>query len=131
MPYKHYAFRSVLIAALLPAISVGFTSSAKPTPMEQTLQAIRDCMVRSPVQWPDAWRKEYVDTIRHAISLQKEATQCAVRLEILRKGFEPYWENLKKNKERSSFEVCRARIRRYTTSQPVAITPTKLARQGF
>ena len=131
MPYKHYALRSILIAALLPAISVGFTSSAKPALMEQILQAIRDCMVRSPAPWPDAWQQEYVDTIRHAISLQKEATQCAVRLEILRKGFEPYWENLKKNKERSSFEVCRARIRRYTTSQPVAITPTKLARQGF
>jgi len=42
MPYKHYALRSVLIAALLPAISVGFTSSAEPALMEQSLQVIRD-----------------------------------------------------------------------------------------
>ena len=47
MPYKHYALQSVLIAALLPAISVGFTNSAKPVLMEQALQAIRDCMARS------------------------------------------------------------------------------------
>ncbi len=48
MPYEHYVLRSVLIAALLPAISVGFTNSAKPVLMEQALQAIRDCMARSP-----------------------------------------------------------------------------------
>jgi len=80
MPHKHYALRSILIAALLSAISVGFTSSAKPALVEQILQAIRDCMARSPASWPDAWQQEYVDTIRHAISLQKEATQYEARL---------------------------------------------------
>ena len=73
MPYNHYALRNVLIAALLPAISVGLTSSEEPALVEQSLQAIRDCMVRSPAPWKDAWRKEYVDTMRHAISLHQEA----------------------------------------------------------
>jgi len=116
MPYNHYALRGVVIAALLPAVSVrvGFTSSAQPALMEQSLGAIRDCMVRSPAPWPEAWRKEYVDTIRHAISLHQEATQYEARLEILRKGFEQYWEGLKKSKERSVFEVHRAQIRWYT-----------------
>ena len=80
MPYKHYALRGVVIAALFPAISVGLTSSAKPALTKQSLQAIRDCMARSPASWPDAWQQEYVDTIRHAISLQKEATQYEARL---------------------------------------------------
>jgi len=54
MPYNDYALRSVLIAALLPAISVGLTNSAEPALVEQSLQAIRDCMARSPAPWPEA-----------------------------------------------------------------------------
>ena len=78
MPYKHYALRSVLIAVLLPAVSVGFTSSEEPAMVEQSLGAIRDCMVRSPAPWPDAWQQEYIDTIRHAISLQNEGGHLAI-----------------------------------------------------
>ena len=50
VPYKHYALRSVLIAALLPAITAGLTNSEEPALVEQTLQAIRDCMARSPAR---------------------------------------------------------------------------------
>jgi len=114
MPDKYYALRSVLIAALLPAISVGFTSSAKPPVVEQTLQAIEDCMVRSPAPWPVAWQQEYVDTIRHAISLHQDTPRYAERLGILRRGFELYWQDLNKSRERSLFEVHRAQIRWYT-----------------
>jgi len=82
MPNKHYALRSVLIAALLPAISVGFTNSAEPAPVEQTLGAIRDCMARSPAPWPDTWQQEYVETIRHAITSHQDTPQYAVRRSI-------------------------------------------------
>jgi len=41
MPDYYHTLRNVLNAALLPAISVGFTSSAKPALAEQSLQAIR------------------------------------------------------------------------------------------
>jgi len=98
MPDKYYALRSVLIAALLPGIIARVTSSAELALTEQSLQAIEDCMASSPAQWPVAWQQEYVDTIRHAISLHQDTPQYAVRLEILRKGFGPYWEGLNKSR---------------------------------
>jgi len=110
MSYKHYALRSVLIAALLPAISVGFKSSARPALMEQTIGAIRDCMVRSPAPWPDEWNQEYVDTIRHAITKHQDTPRYAERLCILRRGFELYWQDFNKSRERPLFEVHRAQI---------------------
>ena len=48
MPDKYYALRSVLIAALLPGIIARVTGSAELALTEQSLQAIRDCMARSP-----------------------------------------------------------------------------------
>jgi len=50
MPDKYHALRSVLIGALLPAIFAGKMGSAEPALTGQTLQAIRDCMARSPAQ---------------------------------------------------------------------------------
>ena len=114
MPDKYYALRSVLIVALLPGIIARVTSSAELALTEQTFQTIRDCMVRSPAPWNDAWQQEYVDTIRHAISLHQDTPRYAERLGILRRGFELYWQDLNKRKERSLFEVHRAQIRWYT-----------------
>ncbi len=114
MPDKYYALRSVLIAALLPGIIARVTSSAELALTEESLQAIEDCMAGSPAQWPVAWRQEYVDTIRHAISLHQDTSRYAERLGILRRGFELYWQDLNKSRERSLFEIHRAQIRWYT-----------------
>ena len=70
MPDYCHTLRNVLIALLLPAIAAGLTNSAEPAPVEQTLWAIQDCMGRSLAPWPDEFKQEYVDTIRHALSLQ-------------------------------------------------------------
>jgi len=107
MPDKYHALRSVLIAALLPGMVARVTGSAKPAPADQTLKAIQDCMARSPAPWPDEWKQEYIETIRSAVELHQDTPQYAVRLEILRKGFAPYWQGLKKTPERSLFEVYR------------------------
>jgi len=114
MPDYHRTLRNVLITALLTVIAAGSTKSAQPALIEQTLGAIRDCMARSPAPWPEEWRQEYVDTICHAISLQKDTTRYNERLGILRRGFELYWQDLNKSIERSVFEVHRAQIRWYT-----------------
>jgi len=113
MTHKHHALRSALIVALLPAIVGKVIGSAEPALMERTLEAIRDWMVRSPAPWPDAWQRQYVDTIRSAIESHQDTPQYALRLEILYKGFQPYWEDLKKTLDRSLFEVHRAQIRWY------------------
>lgn len=70
-------------------------------------------MARNPAPWPDAWRQEYLDTIRKAISSDPNAPEFPRRLEILRKGFVLYWPDLKNTPERSHFEVRRAEIRWY------------------
>ena len=111
MPDKYHALRSVLIAALLPAIFAGKMDSAL---TEQTLQAIEDCMARSPAPWPDEWKRQYLETIRSAVESHQDAPHYALRLEILRKGFQPCWEGLTKTKDRSLFEVYRTRMRWYT-----------------
>ena len=49
MTDKYHALRSIVITLLLSSIAIGVTgSSEKPVPAEQTLEAIRDCMDRSP-----------------------------------------------------------------------------------
>ncbi len=113
MPDKYHALRSVLIVALLPGMVARVSSSAKPAPADQTLKAIRDCMADSPTPWPDEWKQEYIDTIRNAVGSYQDAPHYAVRLEILRKRFGPYWQGLKKGRDRSLFEVYRTRIRWY------------------
>lgn len=113
MTYKHDALRSALIVALLPGIMAKAIGSAQVTLTERTLAAMRDWMVRSPAPWPDAWQREYVDTIRKIIESHQDAPQYALRLEILHKGFQPYWEGLKKSQDRSLFEVHCAQIRWY------------------
>jgi len=64
MQDKYHVLRSVLIAALLPAIFAGKMGSAEPALTEQTLQAIEDCMAHSPAPRPDEWKQEYLETIR-------------------------------------------------------------------
>ena len=88
--------------------------SAGPALTEQTLQAIEDCMARSPAPWPDEWKRQYLETIRRAVELHQDAAHYALRLEILREGFEPCWQGLTKIKDKSLFEVYRTRMRWYT-----------------
>jgi len=113
MQDKYHALRSVLIAALLPAIFAGKMGSAEPALTEQILEAIQNCMAQSPAPWPDEWKQEYLDTIRRAVESHQDAPHYAVRLEILRKGFAPCWHGLTKNKDRPLFEVYLCRTRWY------------------
>lgn len=113
MTYKHHALRSTVIVALLPGMVGRAIGPPEPALAEQTLAAIQDGMARSPAPWPDAWQREYVDTIRSVIASHQDAPQYAIRLEILYKGFQSYWQRLKKSQDRSLFEVHRAQIRWY------------------
>jgi hypothetical protein len=129
MPEKYHFLRIALIAALLPAIVGGKTGPEDPALTEQTLEAIRNCMARSPAPWPDEWKQQYLETIRRAVESHEDVPHSAARLEILRKGFGPYWESLKKSKERSSFEVHLAGIRWYTEHLMDAKLPGRDERQ--
>lgn len=92
---------------------VGQAETVTPDPAESTLAAIESYMARAPVPWPQAWQREYLDTIRQAIASEPNAPEGARRLGILRRGFPPYWEGLTKIAERPLFEVQTAQIRWY------------------
>jgi len=118
------------ILALLPAgIAPGAAGSGQADPAEQALGTIRACLSRLPPPWPEAWQREYVDTVREVIGSHQDAAQYAARLEIVRKGFPPYWESLQKGRERSLFEVHRAEIRWYVESLMSADLPGPDKRQ--
>ncbi|MBM4026489.1 MAG: hypothetical protein FJ280_13975 [Planctomycetes bacterium] len=91
-------------------------SSGGPSPLEETLAAIRVSMAHSPAPWPQAWQEEYVHTICQAVTGHQDASAYAVRLQILRDGFGPYWDGLRKSGHRSLFEVHQAEIRWYVES---------------
>ena len=129
MTYNHHALQSALIVALLPAIVGKAIGSAESSLAAQTLESIRGWMVRSPAPWPDNWQREYLDTIRSAIASHQDAPQYALRLEILHEGFQPYWDALKKSKDRSLFEVHRAQIRWYAEHLMAAELPCDEERQ--
>jgi hypothetical protein len=91
--------------------------------LDETLAAVRDCMVRCPPPWPKAWQAEYLDTIRQAASLDPNILQYARRLRIVEEGFTLYWPDLKNTQERSQFEVRRAQIRWYVENFMAAELP--------
>jgi len=115
-PQLSFAHRRglALILVLLGGLIGKALGSAEPAPLDQALAAVQDCMPRSRAPWPDAWQREYLDTIRKAVIAHPDGVQYAERLAILATGFQPYWEALRKSQERSLFEVHCAEIRWYT-----------------
>ena len=114
MQYIPTILRRILIITLFSCIVSGMTSYEKTDLMEQTIEAIGDYMEQSPVPWSDEWKKEYIETIRKVVESHRDASYFVERLEILRKGYEPYWRSFKKTQERSLFEIHQAQIRWYT-----------------
>ncbi len=113
MQDKYNVLQIVLIVILLTGIVNGKMDSAEPALTEQILQDIEACMSRSPGEWSDEWRQEYLETIRKAVESHQDTSHYAMRLEILRKGFSTCWEGLRKTQDRSLLEVYRTRMRWY------------------
>ena len=111
MTDNYYVLRIIVITLLLTRIVA--SSSENHVPSEHILEAIQDSMTRSPATWPDEWKQEYIETIHSVVELHRDVPYYALRLEILSKGFMPYWEGFTKTKDRSLFEVHRAQIRWY------------------
>ena len=98
----------------MSSITVRASSFEKLDPTDQTIEAIKDCMAHTPTPWPDEWKLEYLETIRTAIKRHRNVPYYALRLEILYKGFVPYWKGFTKINDKSLFEVYRTRTRWYT-----------------
>ena len=129
MKYIPIVLQSILIIALLHGIVYGVAGFEKPDPTEQTIEVIKECMAKSTASWPDEWKREYVETIHKVIKSHQDITHFDLRLEILRKGFEPYWQSFKKTQDRFLFEVYQARIHWYTEHLMGTKFPTEGERQ--
>jgi len=129
MQYVSIILRSVLIVTLFSTIVYGISNSKNFDPVEQTIEAVQECMESGPVPWLDEWKQEYIEAIRKEVDLHRGVTHFDLRLEILRRGFVPYWQSFKKNNERSLFEVHCARIRWYTEHLMGSEFPTEKERQ--
>ncbi|HSW00957.1 MAG TPA: hypothetical protein VLI39_12340, partial [Sedimentisphaerales bacterium] len=99
------------------------TDAEGPSALNQTLAAVRDCMVRSPAPWPQAWQQEYIETIRQAAIHDPNAFQYDRRLHILKEGFALYWPDMRNTPDRSHFDVRRAEIRWYVENLMAAELP--------
>jgi len=121
--------RSIFIVTLFSGIVFGVAGSAESDLVEQTIDVIKECMASSPASWPDEWKREYVETIRKEVELHRDVPHYPMRLEILHKGFVSCWEGLTKTKDRSLFEMHRARIRWYTENLMGTKFPTEEERQ--
>jgi hypothetical protein len=113
--------------------TAGTGADASPNrPAERTLDAIRDCMTRTPAPWPQSWQADYLDVIRRVITVDANShagSDFVARLDVLARGFEPYWHDLKKYEDRSLFELQRAQIRWYTEALFAAGLPKDPDRQ--
>jgi hypothetical protein len=123
-------YRAVIVAVLLMVVGPT-TGYAEADPMEQALTAVRECITRSRVPWPEAWQQEYVDTIRAVITPHQDTPQYTRCLQILHEGFGPYWEGLRNSADRSRFEVHRAQARWYVEHLMSTELPGEEERQAL
>lgn len=105
----------VLLIVLICAwgVTTKGADANQPSAIDGVLATVRDCMTQHPAPWPQAWKQEYLDTIRQAVAANPDVSEYARRLQILRDGFALYWPQVTNARERSFFEVRRAEIRWY------------------
>ncbi len=115
---------AIVIVVRVTAIPAWAAGSGEPNSLEQALAAVRDKMAKSPAPWLQPWQEEYVETIRQVAVAHQDSPGYAARMEILRNGFAPYWEEVPKNDQRSLFEVRQAEIRWYCENLMAGELPT-------
>lgn len=118
-----------LVLLLIPRIAWAKAGPVGVSPTEQTLAAVQGSMAKSPPPWPEDWRREYVEVVRRVIASHPDAPGWVIRLQIIRNGFEAYWQHLQKGRDRPLFEVRCAEIRWYVESLMTAELATEAERQ--
>jgi len=80
-----------LILVLLGVFTSMVPGSAELGPLDQALATVQDCMARSRASWPDAWQREYLDTVRKVLASDPNLPDYQARIEVFRRGFMRYW----------------------------------------
>ncbi len=131
MAYQLIVAPSRWILLLLASLTCPVASLATSSPLEQTLAAIEDCIAASPPAWPHAWHTEYVDAIRHALTVCDEPSDYVLRLNALREGFPWYWEDVKTSEDRALFELQCAEITWYAGSLVTSVLASEDDRRAI
>jgi hypothetical protein len=104
----------VVLAVLSARVARAATDSAEPAPLGQALAVVQDCMVHSPAPWPDAWQREYLTTIREALSSDPNRPNYATNIEVFRRGFLRYWAQTQASGlTQTEYDLRRAEMRWY------------------
>ncbi len=85
---------------------------------------IQECVDKVPALWPEAWRREYIETMHRAMAPDPNGAPTTWHLEALGEGFTRYWKGLVKNQDRAFFEIQLAEIRWYTEHLIRASSPS-------
>ena len=105
---------SIWIVSLFLVATYPVRGSETAAPTDQVLTVIQNCIAAPASPWPQSWREEYVDTVGEALKIEMEPVEFRQRLDILTRGFKPYWEQIKTDRNRAMFDFQCARIRWYT-----------------
>ncbi len=104
-----------LFVGAFPVVGGGEpTDVNQPSAVEEAVATVRGCMDRAPAPWPDAWQREYVDTVRKALSVDPNRPDYAVRLDIFCRGFRRHWDRCQgSHLTQARYEVLKAEMRWY------------------
>ncbi len=105
----------VVVLSLEPTTCA--TDFALSDPVQEVVDVVQDCMKRSPAPWLEVWRREYVDTIRQALSNDANQSDHSIRIEVFRQGFVRYWARTQGVRlTQAEYDVHKAEMRWYCES---------------
>ena len=129
MALRHRVLHGILVATLLGPVATQAMGAETTVLTKKTLTSIQNCVDNSSPPWPPAWRDEYVDTIRRGLTMDETPPDLALRLGILKEGFQLYWKGVRKSRNRVLFEVQCAEIRWYVESLMALDLPSEADRE--
>jgi hypothetical protein len=129
MTSQFHIVRIVIVLFILSDHPAWAATSSPLSAGEEVLEVIRACMGTSPAPWPEAWCREYIDTIRQATTAGQNTVPSAPHLQALGDAFPSYWQGLTKSENRAHFEVQSAEIQWYTEHLMRAALPSETEKQ--
>lgn len=100
--------------AYIRGLTAKGADSNQPPTVDDVVTGVYDCIRQSPSAWSEAWRQEYIATIREVVARHPNVPDLTLRMQMFRDGFAPYWAGVPNVDDRSQFEVWREQIRWYT-----------------
>jgi len=115
MPDKYHSLRGAMIAELLPALvggKIGPSGVKQSGPVADVLSMVERSVSDLGVGWTGERQREYLDTIRRALSNDHDSPDYPARIEIFRRGFQLLWSRRDvSDLSQAQYDVYKAEIR--------------------